>query len=197
VCIYDSVIGAGTLLALQLLTVISIFSSIAFWIWIYRKEKVELRQYAIPITLWVVFGTLDILITAKGTFEDPFRESNPLARFIFVEVGFWGPVVASILWIALWSGIVLAINKTIKINQPPAPLVSFVSLSIFYALAAGHLFGFSSWYTHLCGIARLSSEFAWGSPKIFLIVFLGSMLAALHFSINHFVTLFYKRNRNK
>src|SRR5512143_350759 len=110
-CIYTDVLGSGQELGIQLLTLVAIASSIAFWVWAYHKQGVPLRPYALPIILWIVFGSLDILITARGTFEDPYREGNPLARFIFVQSGPAGPVVASVLWIALWSGLVLLMNK--------------------------------------------------------------------------------------
>ena len=84
-CYYSEILGTGSALIIQLLTVLSIFLSIIFWVWIYRRENVDLRYYALPIILWIIFGTLDITITALGTVDNPLREGNPLARFIFVQ----------------------------------------------------------------------------------------------------------------
>lgn len=157
-CVYPDVLGSGPELEAQALTLIAIASSILFWVWAYRRMDVPLRPYALPIILWIIFGSLDIMITARGTFDDPYREGNPLARFIFVQSGFAGPVVASVLWIALWSGIVLAINKKFppdgKGGSLRNALVAFVSLAIFYSVAVGHIFGFSSWFLPLCPLAR-------------------------------------------
>jgi hypothetical protein len=100
----------------------------------------------------MVFGTLDILITARGTIGDPMNEGNPLTRMVFLLAGDYGPALASILWIALWSLVVLAINKKIKDKR----LATLLSLAVFYSLAVGHLLGFSSWFMPLCGVSRLS-----------------------------------------
>ena len=148
-CIYAEVLGSGSVLALQGLTILSIAASIVFWIWQFTKNDLreKLLEYIIPICFWVLLGTLDIVITAKGTFDNPYREGNQLARIIFIETGYLGPIIASVLWIALWSGIVFAINKL------KMPLAGFVSLSIFYSLAVGHFSGFSSWYAPFCGLS--------------------------------------------
>ena len=131
--------------------------------------KDALVLYALPIALWTLFGSLDILITAKGTFLNPYREGNQLARAVFIEAGYLGPVAASILWIALWAFIVFAINK---LKMPNA---RFVSLCIFYSLSMGHLSGFSSWYAPFCQIAR---TVAWS--KLPIIIGLGIIAACLH-----------------
>lgn len=190
-CIYADVLGSGPELEIQMLTLVSIASSISFWVWAYRKQGVPLRPYALPIILWIAFGTLDIMMTARGTFDDPYREGNPLARFVFVQSGFAGPVVASVLWIALWSGIVLAINKksgSLAIGEGNGgaargtTLVLFVSLAIFYSVAAGHFFGFSSWFLPLCAVAR---GFAL-MRNIAGIILIGCLLSAAHLSARRF-----------
>jgi hypothetical protein len=157
-CVYGDVLGSGPVLQVQALTVVAIAASIAFWVWAYRKLGVPLRLYALPIMLWMAFGTLDILITARGTFDNPFREGNPLARLVFAQSGFAGPVVASVLWIALWSSVVLLVNKKAGWVWKASPMrdaaVAFVSLSVFYSVAVGHFFGFSSWFLPLCPLAQ-------------------------------------------
>lgn len=179
-CVYPDVLGGGAVLQAQALVLLSIAASIAFWVWMYGRQGVGLRRYAIPIMLWIVFGTLDIMITVRGTFDDPYREGNPLARFIFVQSGPAGPVLSSILWIALWSGIVLLINKRFagpKNGEREKIAVAFVSLAIFYSVAAGHMFGFSSWFMPLCPLARIAP----GLTSHFMIaVVAGSCAAAVH-----------------
>ncbi len=174
-CIYPDVLASGPALLLQAFTALSVAASIAFWVWAYKKQGVGLREYAVPIILWTILGTLDIMITAKGTFENPLREGNPLARFIFLETGYAGPMIASVLWVCLWSGIVLLANM--KAGPRLAP---FISLSVFYSLATGHLFGFSSWFVPLCPIAQALQPLALRLP---IIIAAGCILAAAHLAL--------------
>ncbi len=174
-CHYSGVLGSGDVLVVQALTAASIALSIAFWARAYGRAGVPLRPFAVPICMWVLFGTLDILITAKGTFGDPLREGNPLARFVFVETGFVGPIVASVLWIALWSLAVLMINKRVS-----GPAALFLSLAVFYSLAAGHVYGFGSWYEPLCGVSRAYVDALSWIPRLLRPVPPGVALAAAH-----------------
>ncbi len=180
-CYYSDILGDGDILALQLLTLVSIAAGIIFWVWFYLRNGLEeqLKAYALPIALWAVIGTLDIVITAKGTYMDPMREGNPLAEFIFVETGFLGPVVASILWISLWAGIVLIINR-VKVNH-----AGFFSLAIFWSLAIGHLLGFSSWFAPFCGLNENYAMFLSGVPRYVKHVLFGCFMASLHYSALH------------
>jgi hypothetical protein len=179
-CHYTGVLGEGTALMIQLITLVAILCTIAFWILIYRKQKVELMQYALPIILWVVFGTLDILITAKGTVGNPMREGNPLARGVFLIVGDFGPVVASVLWISLFAGTVLAINKLVKNSG----IAGFVSLAVFYSLATGHLFGFSSWFSPLCAVSKASWAALPDYPvRLVGIIAIGAIASIIHISV--------------
>lgn len=169
-------LGSGDALSIQLLTILAIAASVAFWVWAYGRWKVPLRPYALPIALWVVFGTLDIAITARGTLGDPTNEGNPLARWVFESSGYIGPVVASVLWISLWSFVVLVINKKITKRNG---FVLFLSLVIFYSLAAGHFYGFSSWFAPMCGVAKLYGVVP-ELPRIVKIVIAGIAFAAAH-----------------
>ncbi len=175
-CLTNEIHGSGTVLLIQGLTLFSIAAAIIAWIVIYRKSGVDLGQYAIPIGLWILFGSLDALMTANGTFGNPLREENPLTRFALLQWGFWGMPLASFLWVSLWAGIVLVLNKRIAPAAARLP-----SLAIFYSLAVGHLFGFSSWYTPLCPIAELFPPLITSIPKI---VLAGTAAAAVQFWIS-------------
>jgi len=172
-CHYFDIVGSGDVLILQLLTLASIIVSILVWIKLYLQNGLEkeLWAYGPAIAFWVVFGTLDILVTAKGTFLDPYREGNPLARFIFVETGYLGPVIASVLWISLWAGTVFLINRA-KING-----AAFFSSAIFWSLAVGHLFGFSSWFIPMCAISENYRMFFSEVPRVIKIMLVGMVIA--------------------
>ncbi len=159
-CFFTDILGSGKILSFQLITFFSILVAMGAWIYIFIKGRLgpQLRLFLLPICLWLVFGTLDILITVKGTYGDPLREANPSTRVLLVQFGPWGAALASVLWVCLWAGIVYAINK-IK----PGHVSEFVSLSIFYSLAAGHFFGFSSWFLPLCQFSE-PGLFGWALP---------------------------------
>ena len=151
----------------------------------YRRHKVDVMQYAVPIALWIVFGTLDILITARGTIGNPMLEGNPLTREVLLLSGEYGPAIASILWISLWAAIVLVINK--RLNPG---LAAFVSFAVFYSLAFGHFLGFSSWFAPLCGISTLSWIILPGwLIRLPVIIAIGCVLAAIHTLIGNFKTI--------
>ena len=185
-CIYQDILGSGPVLALQAATFAAIIISIAFWIWAYRRCGVDIRPLAVPIAVWFAFGTLDILITAKGTFTNPYREANPLTRIILLWSGGWGTVVASVLWIALWAGVVLAINKAWK-----GRAASFASLAVFYSLSVGHLLGFSSWFLPACPIASAASGLAFLPLRVAAIIVAGCALAAAHLGAAGFRDKFF------
>ena len=176
-CHYENILAEGPALFIQVLTLLAIAGSIVFWAWLYRKKKVELKAYLLPLVLWIVFGSLDILITAKGTYGEPDNETNPLAEFIFVQADPWGPPLASVLWIGLWAGIVLALNRW------RVPYASFISLGVFYGLAFGHLRGFSSWFEPLCGIISFAPL------ELHVIIVAGIVLAAAHVGLGKLFNL--------
>jgi len=173
-CYYTDVLGQGAVLVAQLITFMAIVLSIGFWIWIYKKHNVDLARYIVPIALWIAFGTLDIMITARGAIGNPMLEENPLTREVLLLTGGYGPAIASVLWISLWVFIVLIINKKLKPR-----LATFISLAVFYSLAFGHFLGFSSWFDPLC--TELSWVFLQGWPILIPgIILMGFMLATLH-----------------
>ncbi|MCI0504036.1 hypothetical protein L0Y65_04965 [Candidatus Micrarchaeota archaeon] len=173
---FSMLLGSGDALILQLLTVATIAAGIAFWVRMYRRQGVALAPYSVPIVLWIVFGTLDIIATAKGTLNAPGTESNPLARYVFVQAGFLGPIVASVLWISLWSLLVLIINKRLWPDS-----AKYLSLAVFYSLAIGHVFGFSSWFDATCALARWEDGFLAFIPEFLRITGFGAIAAAVHF----------------
>jgi hypothetical protein len=175
---FSMIIGSGDALIVQALTVATIAASILLWFWMFRRSGVGLLQYAVPIALWVLLGTLDIVVTAKGTFGAAANEGNPLARAVFMAAGFFGPPLASVLWISLWSLVVLALKRAN--GGAGVPRAKFLSLAVFYSLSVGHLFGFSSWLSPLCWV---SAGFYSGLPMVLrlpLIAAAGSVLAAAH-----------------
>lgn len=167
-CRYDAVFGSGEVLVVQIATLAAIAGSIMLWAWIYKRFGVGLKKFAVPLVLWIVFGTLDITITARGTTIDPLCEGNSMARFLFVTFGAYGPPIASALWIAFWAGLVLLLN------QRKAYGAEFLSLAIFYCLGVGHMFGFSSWFGPMCWIRRMEDALPY-APFV-----IGCLLAGLH-----------------
>jgi len=178
-CVFTDILGSGKALAFQMLTFFSIVTTAGIWAYVFVKNKLadQLRLFLVPVALWFVFGTLDIVITARGTFDDPLLESNPATRWLLLVFGHWGAPVASVLWICFWVGIVYAINKT-----KPGRLSEFVSLAIFYSLATGHFFGFSSWFEPLCAFTH-GMVIDWLFPAAigdWKIILIGTVLGALH-----------------
>lgn len=173
-CLYFDILGSGEVLLIQLVSVIAIVASIILWLWIYVRSSVPLRGYAIPIILWIIFGSLDVLLTVRGTIASPMVEYNPLTRFLLENFGYAGGPIAVILWIALWASFVFAINRVARKD-----VAVYVSLTTFYALAAGHLLGFSSWFAPLC---QLSTIFSFESItlRVAALVLVGGVLSAIH-----------------
>ncbi len=168
-CVFSGVLGSGKILTFQLVTFFSILIAMGAWVYLFIRGRLgpQLRSFLIPICLWFVFGTLDILITVKGTYANPLQEADPATRLILLQFGPLGAAVASVLWISLWAGIVYAMNKA-----RPGRISEFVSLCAFYCLAAGHFFGFSSWFLPLCQFSE---------PGLLWVVPVA--LAALHWSV--------------
>ena len=172
-CVYTQIFGTGAVLEMQLLAVLSVILGICLWVYLFRRQGILIRPYLVPLILWIIFGTLDIVVTAKGVFSDPSNEGFWLARAVFeVFGGMVGPAVASVLWISLWAGIVLLLNRF------KLPFYYVASLAVFYALAIDHFLGFSTWMTQTCGIAT----FARGIISDFEVfgIIAGILVAAIH-----------------
>jgi hypothetical protein len=179
-CFYDSVLGSGPVLVLQMLTVGAIIATAFAWVWAYLRSGVDIRRYALPIGLWFVFGTLDIVITAKGVLAGSHTEANTLAAFVFSVFGAYGPVMASMLWISLWAGAVLVINR-LKVAR-----AEFITLAVFYSLAVGHFIGFSSWFQPFCIFSQTADVLVSGMLQPFVIILAGCALAVVHLNASRF-----------
>ncbi len=104
------------------------------------------RPWLIPISLFVLFGSLDAWVTLSGTWNAPWREGNPSIRAFMEWGGWWGQCVATALWIIGWSLFVDGLG-TLGRRLPGrwGTLVSHGPLLTLYALAVGHLDGLLSW----------------------------------------------------
>lgn len=180
-CNYSEILGSGDILVLQIIAFLTISASTALWIYIYAKNglKEQLIYYGLPIALFFIFGSLDLVITTKGTFFDPFMEGNPLLRFMLVNFGSLGLLLATVGWISGWSGFVFTINKL------DLPKAEFFSLTTFYSLFVGHFVCFGSWYLPFCFIRRNFELFFEGVPFLLKVILVGAVLAIAHSQMLH------------
>ena len=182
----------------QIVTIVTIILSALFWLFVFWKQKLlsKLKSLLLPIILWIIFGTLDIVVTAKGTFGNPQREGNPATVWFLEQFGAYGPAVASLCWIFLWVGIVFILLKFLKNER----ISNFVSIIIFYALASMHFIGFSTWFIPLCSIAQtIQFENMWIIPGIVGLksIFFGVILSITHFSASNLLRKSLLKKRRK
>jgi len=132
----------------QAITILAILFTALIWLIVYsvRKKLNLLMPIAIPLILWFIFGTLDITTTALGVVNNPMREGNVAARWIFVNFGIWGPPLASFLWINLWVGFCVLLEECSEKFTKYKNLILNIRLVVYYSLFFGHLMGFISWY---------------------------------------------------
>ncbi|GEM_PF-1429508 len=186
-CIYSEILSSDPrVFGSQLVTIVTIILSALFWLFVFWKQKLlpKLKPLILPIILWIIFGTLDIVVTAKGTFGNPQREGNPATVWFLEQFGAYGPAVASLCWIFLWVGIVLVFLKYIKNKS----LSNFLAMVIFYSLASMHFVGFSTWFIPFCSIAKtIQFENMWIVPGIVGLksLFFGVILSITHFSASN------------
>lgn len=142
---YDSTVAPGFGLLPQTITLLTVIATAVFWIVVYTKtgRKNLLKLVWPPTSLWLVFGTLDITATAKAVYLNPYYEANPLARLLFINLGFLGPPAAAFLWISLWA--VISILMDVGLKNLSKPINAFTQLTLFYSLAVGHFFAYSGW----------------------------------------------------
>ena len=142
---YSDFFGTGNALYAQLITMLGIAISILIWRAIYKRLdiwKEFISACLIPLTLWIIFGTLDITITTRCAFVKAECEGNLASRLFFEQFGFFGGAIVSFAWISLWSVIMLVI---IKLTEKRAQIGNFLNRAILYNLAFGHMVGFSTW----------------------------------------------------
>ncbi|MCX6777573.1 MAG: hypothetical protein NT157_01680 [Candidatus Micrarchaeota archaeon] len=187
------ILATGPVLLSQILTFLAVIATAFFWVWAYLKtgRRKLLELIWLPVLLWFLFGTLDIVITAKNIYGDPLREGNIAASFLFVNFGFFGPALASLLWISLWATVSLVFDNFS--NKLPPLVRNLFQLTLFYSLFLGHFFGFHSWVSWGLGIESLGMAYqravylpliselylSWALP--------GILLAALHLLTLHFI----------
>lgn len=174
---YTDFFGSGEALYAQLVTLGAIALSILVWRAIYQRLGIwkEFITIAIfPLILWIIFGSLDVTITARFAYLHPEAEGNPEARWFFEQFGFGGGVLASMAWISLWAAIMAVALKYLHNTM----FSSFVVRSILYGLAFGHLLGFSTWMVWLKPIAAFRNLLYTWRPLPH--VFAGMLLGSLH-----------------
>lgn len=186
---YNDFFGSGAELYSQLLTLATIAVSISLWIFVYRKLGIWNRMktwHVFPLALWIIFGTLDITITARGTLFNPAIEGNPATRAFIYNYGMLGAPIASILWISLWAAVIAAALKLTSIRHTRTG--DFLTRLILYNLAFGHMRGFASWMVATQSLAMqwpltfpMGNLFVYGIiPTNPLEVLPGFILALLH-----------------
>jgi hypothetical protein len=166
---------------------------------LYLRRRGHLRLLSgdcwLPALLIVAFSLPDALVTLSGTWNAPSREANPFVGIFLTWAGWRGLCLALLLWILGWT-LVLDGLETLRLRLPPhlAPLVRTAQLFLLYALAMGHLDGFSAW-THVPAafyaasnglLALLRQHAAWTMPSYALAYVLypalifGALCAAAH-----------------
>jgi hypothetical protein len=180
-CLYSEVLGSGDILSWQILAFLTMMGTTLLWIFIFVKSglKEQLIYYGLPIALFVVFGTLDLLITTKGTFFNPFWEGNPLLRFMLVNFGHFGLLLGTFGWISGWAGFVFVINK-LKVRK-----ADFFSLTVFYSLFVGHFVCFGSWFEPMCYIRYNFDMFFSEVHFLVKVILVGAVLAIAHSQMLH------------
>jgi hypothetical protein len=166
---------------------------------LYLRRRGHLRLLSgacwLPALLIVAFSLPDALATLSGTWNAPSREADPFVGIFLTRAGWRGLCLALMIWILGWT-LVLDGLETVRLRLPPrlAPLPRAAQLFLLYALAMGHLDGFSSW-THVPAafyaasndlLAVLRQHAAWTMPSYALAYVLypalvfGALCAAAH-----------------
>ena len=172
---YSDFFGSGLALYAQIATLLAIAISTIAWRAVYIrigiwKEFISLALF--PLILWVILGTLDIAITTRCAYANPLCEGNMDARWFFGQFRFFGGALASIAWISLWAAIMAALMKYKN------KFSNIIILTILYALAFGHLLGFSTWMTWLKPLANIRYLIQPYQPAPAIIA--GAILAIFH-----------------
>ncbi len=140
--VLEALIGEPRVYGAQALTFITIILACGSWAFTFQRLKGRrlLRSLIIPSILWFFFGTLDILVTVKGTYGNPALEANPLARYSFAA---FGPQVTAFIWISVWAVVLLLLDH--GVSPISKRLSKFILLTVLYSLAVGHMYALSGW----------------------------------------------------
>ncbi len=191
---YDTLLAEGGGLISQISVLLTIAFSMVMVFHIYRRLKLlfMLRKAAIPLLGFIIFGTLDAVITAKGTFRHPEMEGNPTMAAFLHTFGWVGSSISAFLWILFWMGVAAMIYKLHMARKPYRGILVTLVVYVFYSLAAGHYFAFSSWTTFMpfrdvpaaiySATTNIASPFG---PILFVGMSFGLILTAVHFAVLH------------
>jgi hypothetical protein len=181
--------GSWYELIVQIAALMAIAASIVAWFFIYRKSKLSLKPYVVPIGLWILFGTLDVLLTSRTIVLDRIYSAEPPYNLIVIALTTASLIgVVSVAWISFWSWIVLVVNTSLK----KISWAVFISLAIFYSLALGHLFSLSSQFAPLYQFYEMfwgllpewmNALVAGASPALAMAILAGCVLAVLHIGV--------------
>lgn len=137
-----SILGQQIVLLLSIAAAIGLAYAYLRW----RHRLSSLRSLWLPLSLFTLFGTLDALVTVRGTWNAPWREGNPAMRAFLVWGGWIGQCVGSAVWIVGWTLVLDGLESLrLRLAGRWAALVGWLRLWTAYALALGHLNGFASW----------------------------------------------------
>jgi hypothetical protein len=141
----ESIPASEPVFQIQALTLLTIISTAAAWIIVFDRtgRRRILKLVCLPLALWAVSGTLDVMVTAQAVIGSSLREANPLARAVFAGLHPYGPPVAALLWIILWAAVSFLLD--IGLHPVNKRLNAFTQLTLFYSLALGHLYAASGW----------------------------------------------------
>ena len=133
----------------QIVLLLSILVALTLAVaYLWRRGRLSsLRALAVPLALSVVFGTLDGLVTLRGTYYNPWREGNPTLRAVLLWGGWLGLCLWSVLWVFAWA-LVLDGLESLRLRLAGSGakvLLRGAQLYIFYALAMLHLSDVISW----------------------------------------------------
>lgn len=141
-------LGSGQVLRAQLILLVTNSLTIALLVLLFRRWQLlgDLRPLVVPLALFAVFGTLDALVTTRGTWTDPYHEANPMARLFLMWGGWPGYCLNCALWIVCW---VLVLGGLTALRRRAKPstgrIMDGLRLWVAYALGLGHLGGWLSW----------------------------------------------------
>ena len=126
----------------QIFSLVAVVLSSIFWFYIFKKidKKNLLKLISFPALFFLFWGSLDILATINGTYQNADLEANPLAKDFFDIVGYPFTVF---IWISIWMINILLLNH--GLTPLSQKVRNTLILTVMYSLALGHLYAFSGW----------------------------------------------------